>query len=317
MSHTLIDYLTQAASFYREQLCVSSSAVSYLKSRGLQGAIAAHYGLGYAPRSFHALQEVFPSYGARVLVEAGLVVDGGDGQRYDRFRDRIMFPVLDDSGSVVGFGGRVLGGAGPKYLNSPETDVFQKGRVLFGVQQAAGAIAAADTVFVVEGYLDVLSLAQHGVENAVATMGTATTGEHVKRLLALAGRVIFCFDGDVAGRLAAERALDVCLPHISDSSEVGFLFLPEGHDPDSYVRDQGGDAFQARVDGVVTLEEFLVASSMKGCQLEYAEGRARLVAMAAPRLRQINAPCRMCRILESIAAASDFSIDELQDLCNL
>lgn len=314
MSHALVDHLMQAASFYRDQLCASSCAVSYLKSRGLQGGIAARYGLGYAPPGFNALRGVFPDYGARALVEAGLVAEGSGGRRYDRFRDRIMFPILDDAGDVIGFGGRVLEGDGPKYLNSPETEIFQKGGVLFGLWQAAGAIVSADAVFVVEGYIDVVSLAQHGVENAVATLGTATTGAHVERLLGLAKRVIFCFDGDEAGRRAAARAMEVCLPYLSDASDVGFLFLPNGHDPDSYVRAEGGDAFAALAYGVSTLEGFLVADSMKGCELEYAEGRARLVAMAAPRLRQIKAPGMVCRILTAIAAASKFSVDELREL---
>lgn len=212
MSHILIDHLTQAASFYRGQLRAAHRAVAYLKARGLRGDIAARYGLGYAPAGFQALREAFPNYNDRALEKAGLVAVNDGGRRYDRFRDRIMFPILDDAGSVIGFGGRVLEGDGPKYLNSPETEVFQKGRVLFGLTQAAEAIAATGTAYVVEGYLDVVSLAQHGVQNAVATLGTATTGQHVERLLGLAKRVIFCFDGDDAGRRAAVRALDVCLP---------------------------------------------------------------------------------------------------------
>lgn len=317
MTHPLIDRLTRAASFYRDQLRASPRAVGYLKTRGLRGDIAARYGLGYAPGGFQALREAFPDYNDRALEKAGLVAVNDAGRRYDRFRDRIMFPILDDAGNVIGFGGRVIEGDGPKYLNSPETEVFQKGRVLFGLTQAAQAIEATKTVFVVEGYLDVVSLAQHGVQNAVATLGTATTGQHVARLLGLAKRIVFCFDGDDAGRRAATRALDVCLPHVTDSVDIGFLFLPRDHDPDSYVRVNGGEAFNDLALEASPLEGFFLASAMQGCQLEYAEGRARLVATAASRLRQIEAPAMLRRILTAIALHSGFTVEELIDLCGL
>lgn len=320
MTHPLIDRLTRAATFYRDQLRASRRAVGYLKTRGLRGDIAARYGMGYAPAGFQALREAFPGYEDLALEKAGLVASNDSGRRYDRFRDRIMFPILDDAGSVIGFGGRVLEGDGPKYLNSPETDIFQKGRVLFGLTQAAQAIEATRTVFVVEGYLDVVSLAQHGVQNAVATMGTATTGQHVARLMGLAKRVVFCFDGDDAGRRAAARALDVCLPHVTDSTDstdVAFLFLPRDHDPDSYVRAKGGEAFSDLALEASPLEGFFLANAMQGCQLEYAEGRARLVAAAAPSLRQIEAPAMLRRILTAIALHSGFTAEELIDLCGL
>ncbi|WP_456341261.1 toprim domain-containing protein [Verminephrobacter aporrectodeae] len=221
-SHILIDRLTQALSFYRGQLRASPRAIAYLKSRGLRGDIAARYGLGYAPAGFQALRDAFPDYNDRALEKTGLVAVSNGGRRYDRFRDRIMFPILDDADSVIGFGGRVLEGDEPKYLNSPETELFHKGSVLFGLSQATQAIASTSTVYVVEGFLDVISLAQHGLQNAVATLGTATSGQHVKRLFGLAQRVIFCFDGDDAGRRAAARALDVCLPQVTDATDVGF-----------------------------------------------------------------------------------------------
>lgn len=317
MPHPLIDRLTRAASFYRDQLRASPRAVGYLKTRGLRGDIAARYGMGYAPGGFQALRDAFPDYNERALEKAGLVAANDAGRRYDRFRDRIMFPILNDAGSVIGFGGRVIEGDGPKYLNSPETEVFQKGRVLFGLTQAAQAIEATRTVFVVEGYLDVVSLAQHGVQNAVATLGTATTGQHVERLLGLATRVVFCFDGDDAGRRAAARALDVCLPHVTDSTDVAFLFLPRDHDPDSYVRARGGEAFNDLALEASPLEGFFLANAMQGCQLEYAEGRARLVATTAPRLQQIKAPAMLRRILTAIALHTGFTVEELIDLCGL
>ena len=317
MPHPLIDRLTRAASFYRDQLRASPRAVGYLKTRGLRGDIAARYGMGYAPGGFQALRDAFPDYNERALEKAGLVAANDAGRRYDRFRDRIMFPILNDAGSVIGFGGRVIEGDGPKYLNSPETEVFQKGRVLFGLTQAAQAIEATRTVFVVEGYLDVVSLAQHGVQNAVATLGTATTGQHVERLLGLATRVVFCFDGDDAGRRAAARALDVCLPHVTDSTDVAVLFLPRDHAPDSYVRARGGEAFNDLALEASPLEGFFLANAMQGCQLEYAEGRARLVATTAPRLQQIKAPAMLRRILTAIALHTGFTVEELIDLCGL
>ena len=317
MTHPLIDRLTRAATFYRAQLRASPRAIGYLKKRGLGGDIAGRYGLGYAPGGFQALREVFPDYDDRSLEKAGLVTFNDSGIRYDRFRDRIMFPILDDAGGVIGFGGRVLEGDGPKYLNSPESEVFQKRGVLFGLPQATHAIDATRTVFIVEGYLDVVSLVQHGVQNAVATLGTATTGQHVAQLLALGSRLVFCFDGDDAGRRAAARAMEVCLPHVTDTTDIEFLFLPRDHDPDSYVRAKGGEAFNDLALEASPFEGFFLANAMQGCQLEYAEGRARLVAAAALTLQQIEAPAMLRRILTTIALHTGFTVEELIDLCGL
>ncbi|WP_459203469.1 DNA primase (plasmid) [Ralstonia pseudosolanacearum] len=317
MTQAQIGCLQRAAAFYRDQLMASPRAIAYLKGRGLRGDIAARYGLGFAPANSQGLRRAFPSYAAPVLVDSGLVIVNDAGRRYDRFRDRIMVPILDDAGAVVGFGGRLLEGDGPKYLNSPETALFQKGRILFGLPQAATAIAETGAVYVVEGYLDVVSLAQHGVQNAVATLGTATTGQHVRRLLSLAKRVVFCFDGDIAGRSAAARALEGCLPHVSDSTDITFLFLPREHDPDSFVRAHGAEVFLDLVHEAVSLEGFFLASAMDDVSLEWPEGRARLVAMAAPGLQQLHAPALVRRLLETIALHTHFTMPELVGLCGL
>ncbi|MGW8269439.1 MAG: DNA primase, partial [Burkholderiales bacterium] len=234
--------LEQAMNFYRAELKKSPRAIEYLKGRGLSGEIAARFRLGYAPDDWQGLRGAFSSYDERALVECGLVIEN-EGKRYDRFRDRIMFPILSNRGSVIAFGGRVLGEGEPKYLNSPESPLFEKGRELYGLVQAREAIHAAGRVLVVEGYMDVISLAQHGVGYAVATLGTATTAHHVARLLRLADEVVFCFDGDAAGRKAAWRALEVSLPLALDHKPIRFLFLAEGEDPDSSVRAQGAEAF--------------------------------------------------------------------------
>lgn len=316
-AHRLMECLTRAASFYRDQLRASARAIAYLKQRGIRGDTAGRYGLGYAPAGPQGLRGAFFSYGDPCLAASGLVLDSDTGRRYDRFRDRIMFPILDGDGSVVGFGGRLIEGDGPKYLNSPETHLFRKGRVLFGLVQAAEAIAASSTVYVVEGYMDVVALAQHGVQNVVATLGTATTGEHVCRLLSLAKRVVFCFDGDDAGRRAAGRALEVCLPRMTDSVEVSFLFLPREHDPDSFVRAHGADAFRDLAFEAAPLEGFFLANALRDVSLEHAEGRARLVATTLPALQGLQAPGLRNRLLQVIALHSRFTVDELAELYRL
>ena len=205
MISLLIDNLTRAATFYTDQLKSSPSAISYLKQRGISGSIAARYKLGYAPDGTRSLLSIFNDYETGSLINCGLVVHDEQNRLYDRFRSRIIFPITNFEGDVIGFGGRVMNSIGPKYLNSPETKLFHKGNVLFGLFQAAPFINDSDTVFVVEGYLDVVSLAQHGIQNVVATLGTATSENHVLTLLGLAKNIIFCFDGDAAGRRAASR----------------------------------------------------------------------------------------------------------------
>ncbi len=263
--------MMDALSYYRAELKKSKPAIDYLKGRGLSGEIAARYGLGYAPDGWQNLESVFTDYATAALKDTGLVIDAEPDEshperkarRYDRFRDRVMFPILDARGNVIGFGGRIIGAGEPKYLNSPETPLFEKGRELYGLYQARRAIRDANQVIVVEGYMDVVALAQHGVDNAVATLGTATTPVHVAKLLKLADNVVFCFDGDAAGRKAAWRALEVSLPVLADGKVVSFLFLPPEDDPDTYVRREGKAAFLAAVADAKPLSQFLFARARR------------------------------------------------------
>jgi DNA primase len=282
--------LARAARFYKEQLKRSDRAVAYLKGRGLTGEIAARFMLGYAPDGWQNLGAIFGDYNASELVEAGLVIRNEEGRRYDRFRDRIMFPIVNARGDIVGFGGRVLGAGEPKYLNSPETPVFEKGRELYGLFQARRPIRADNCVIVVEGYMDVVALAQSGVGNAVATLGTATTPTHVQKLLRQTDRVVFCFDGDAAGRRAAWRALEVSLQALVDGKQVGFLFLPDPEDPDSYVRKHGSEAFRALVDGAEPLSRYLIREFASRVDMDTPEGKAAFLKEAEALVKQIAAP---------------------------
>src|SRR3954463_12204349 len=239
--------MEKAMEFYRAELKKSPKAIEYLKGRGLTGEIAARFRIGYALDDWQGLKAAFPEYEDKALVECGLVIEK-EGKRYDRFRDRVMFPILSARGAGIGFGGRVMGEGEPKYLNSPETPLFEKGRELYGLVQARDAIRTTGHALVVEGYMDVVALAQFGVGNAVATLGTATTPVHVSKLLRLADALVFCFDGDAAGRKAAWRALEVSLALAPDHKLIKFLFLPEGEDPDTYIRGHG----KARFEGLVT-----------------------------------------------------------------
>lgn len=290
MTQSLAEVLRAAAVFFKAELKRSEVAVAYLKGRGLTGEIAARFGLGFAPPGWQNLAAVFPDYRAQVLVDAGLVIEGDEGKRYDRFRDRIMFPIVNPRGNIVGFGGRVLGPGEPKYLNSPETPVFEKGREIYGLYQGRGAIRASGRVIVVEGYMDVVALAQHGIDDVVATLGTATTSFHVQKLFKQAGRVVFCFDGDEAGRRAAWRALENCLGQLVDGKEVAFAFLPEGEDPDSCVRKTGRERFEALIRDAAPLSEFLLRELTHPLDLTTAEGRASLLQTAKPLVKQIAAP---------------------------
>ncbi|MEY3981914.1 MAG: hypothetical protein RLZZ281_783, partial [Pseudomonadota bacterium] len=240
----LREVLLEAAKFYVRRLKDSPEAIAYLKGRGLSGEIAAQYKLGYAPEGWQPLQAVFGDYQNKDLVDAGLVIEGDGGKRYDRFRHRIMFPILSPRGEVVGFGARTMTQEEPKYLNSPETPVFSKGHELYGVFEARARIREVKQVWVVEGYMDVVALAQHGLGHAVATLGTATTPSHLQALLRLSDHVVFMFDGDNAGRRAAARALETAMPFASEKNRIDFVFLPAEHDPDSFVRERGAQALR-------------------------------------------------------------------------
>jgi DNA primase len=313
----LAQRMNDALAYYRAELKKSRAAIDYLKGRGLTGEIAARYGLGYAPAGWQNLEAVFTDYATADLKDTGLVIDTeaeGDkrSRRYDRFRDRVMFPILDARGNVIGFGGRIIGAGEPKYMNSPETPIFEKGRELYGLYQARRAIRDANQVLVVEGYMDVVALAQHGVENAVATLGTATTPIHVGKLLKLADNVVFCFDGDAAGRKAAWRALEVALPVLADGKAVSFLFLPSEDDPDTFVRREGKEAFQRAVAGAKPLSQFLFAELASQVDMASDEGRARFVSQARPLVAQVEAPALGAMLRRRLAELARLSPDEME-----
>ncbi len=312
-SSGLSELLDKAAEYYRKELKASDAAIAYLKKRGLTGKIASTFGIGYAPPDWRNLAKVFPDYDSEKLVEAGLVISG-EGKRYDRFRDRIMFPITNSRGTVIGFGGRVMGSGEPKYLNSPETPIFEKGRELYGLFQARQAIQEASKVVVVEGYMDVVALAQSGIAYAVATLGTSTTPFHVQKLLKQSDHVFFCFDGDKAGRKAAWRALENSLPLLADGKELSFLFLPQGEDPDSFVRKNGKEAFESLLTDALPLSTFLVNELKSKANLGTEEGRARFLHEAKPYLSKIEAPNLGLMLRKRIAHIAEIDTAELEGL---
>jgi DNA primase len=309
--------MEKAMEFYRAELKKSPAAIAYLKGRGLTGEIAARFRIGYAPDGWQGLKEVFEKYEDKSLVECGLVIEGEEGKRYDRFRDRVMFPILSNRGAVIGFGGRVMGDGEPKYLNSPETQLFEKGRELYGLVQARDAIRAAGRVLVVEGYMDVVALAQFDVGYAVATLGTATTPVHIAKLLRLTDEVVFCFDGDDAGRKAARRAMEVSLPVAPDNKPIRFMFLPQGEDPDTFVRRHGKDAFERDVRAAETLSQFLISELRAECDLNLPEGRARLVSIARAHVQKVTAPVLRLQLANEIAQLARVSDAEINGLLEL
>ncbi|WP_118181567.1 DNA primase [Paraburkholderia phosphatilytica] len=319
----LSDLMQTACDYYRKQLRGAQNAVQYLKKRGLTGEIALRFGLGYAPDGWQNLEAAFPNYRDDGLVEAGLVIVSektdaqGQQRRYDRFRERIMFPIRNVKGQVIGFGGRVLDGGEPKYLNSPETPLFNKGSELYGLFEARLAIREKHYVLVVEGYMDVVALAQLGFQNAVATLGTACTPIHVQKLLRQTDTVIFSFDGDAAGRRAARRALDACLPHAADNRTIRFLFLPTEHDPDSYVREYGTEAFAEQVERAMPLSQFMLNEVLAGKELDQPEGRARALFDAKPLLQALPANALRAQIMHMFADRLDVPFEEVAALCEV
>jgi len=314
---SLTEIMARAARYYYEQLKRSEKAVAYLKGRGVSGEIAQKFGIGYAPEGWQNLGAAFDDYSISELQAAGLVIKNEQGRLYDRFRDRVMFPIVNQKGEVIAFGGRVLGDGEPKYLNSPETPLFEKGREVFGLPQARAALREKDTAIVVEGYMDVVALAQHGVGNAVATLGTATTAAHVQKLLRQVDRIVYCFDGDNAGRKAAWRALENSLEALPEQKSIGFVFLPEGDDPDSYVRNHGAVAFERLIAQASPLSEFLLRELASHCDMTSAEGKARLVAEAKPLLARLQTPLLRLQLVKRLAEASGFSQAEVERLCEL
>ena len=287
---TLTSVLEKAGLAYIKALRNSPKAIDYFKGRGVSGEVAKTFGLGYAPEGWRSLASVFPDYNDALLVESGLVITGepgeenaqGEAKRYDRFRDRVMFPIRNVKGECIGFGGRVLSDEKPKYLNSPETPVFSKGRELYGLFEARTALREHGYALVTEGYMDVVALAQMGFANAVATLGTACTAEHVQKLFRFTDSVVFSFDGDGAGRRAARKALDAALSFATDVRTVKFLFLPAEHDPDSYIREHGKDGFADYVAKALPLSKFMLQAAAEDCDLDTAEGRAHMASNARP-----------------------------------
>jgi DNA primase len=287
----LVALVEQAAEFFRQQLQqhpARQKAHDYLRQRGLDQAMLERFGIGYAPPGWDGLVQALGRRGAALaeLVRAGLAAESDKGGCYDRFRDRLMFPIRDRRGRTIAFGGRALGDATPKYLNSPETPLFHKGRELYGLYEARKQ-GELRRLLVVEGYLDVVALVQHGLPYTVATLGTATTAEHLERLFRLSSEVVFCFDGDRAGRAAAWRALEQALPLLRDGRQVGFLFLPDGEDPDSLVRKEGGAAFSQRLEQARPLADYLFERLRDEVDLNRLEGRARLAERARPLLGKL------------------------------
>ncbi|MDR3410308.1 MAG: DNA primase [Formivibrio sp.] len=316
----LLDILATASDFYRAQLKLAPVAITYLKGRGVVGLTAAKFGIGYAPGGddWQALKQVFADYDwNKLLPEAGLVIEKEETKRrYDRFRDRVLFPIQNQRGQVIGFGGRIMGAGEPKYLNSPETPVFEKGRELYGLPQARAAIRERGRVMVVEGYMDVVMLHQHGVEYAVATLGTACTPEHIKKLLKLADEVVFCFDGDAAGRRAAWRGLENSLPEVTDGKELRFLFLPAEHDPDSYVQEFGREGFENFLtQEALPLSQYLLRELSAQVDLAKEEGRAKLLHIAQPYLeRMSHAPALQMMLKKRLAELCQITANELDSL---
>jgi DNA primase len=310
----LYEVMKTATRHYREQLKQSTRAIDYLKQRGLSGEIAARFGIGYAPDGWQSLAAAFPDYQSDTLTETGLVIAGDEGKRYDRFRDRIMFPIINVRGQVIGFGGRILDKGEPKYLNSPETPLFEKGRELYGLFQAQKTIRATQQVLVVEGYMDVVALAQLKVEYAVATLGTATTPYHLQKLLRLCEHIVFCFDGDKAGQRAAWRALENALPLLQDGKPISFLFLPVEHDPDSFIREFGKEVFEQRVREAMPLSVYLLRETALDLDLKSQEGRNQLLQRAKPLLALITAPTTALLLRKEVATLAGVSQAELEAL---
>jgi len=304
---SLYDVLLKAAQFYRNELRNAPHAIEYLKNRGLSGDIAKRFGIGYAPDGWQNLQAVFPDYNKKSLVESGLVIQSENGKRYDRFRGRIMFPIVNERGNIIGFGGRIIGKGEPKYLNSPETKIFEKGRELYGLFQARKAIRDEKKVLVVEGYMDVIGLAQYDMGFAVATLGTAATGNHIQKLLRVTDDIVFFFDGDEAGRRAAWRALENSLPYLVDGKQVSFLFLPEDEDPDTYVRkSKDTDKWET-----VLFSDFLIRELRSKVDLAKPEGRTKFLGDAKPLVKQIVAPLYSFMLRKQLAETVGITQQEL------
>ncbi len=327
---TLSDLLAQASRHYQQQIGKHTKASAYLIKRGLSPEITERFGLGYAPEGWRFLSTVLPDYSDPRLIESGMVITPAQGhvegevegfeanrKRYDRFRDRLMFPIRSVQGDVIGFGGRVIDAGEPKYLNSPETPVFSKGRELYGLHEARKDIRHKGFALVVEGYMDVVALAQAGWANAVATLGTACTAEHIIKLFRFTDNIVFSFDGDRAGRRAAGRALEAVLPMATDARSVRFLFLPPEHDPDSYVREKGPQAFNQSIDQATPLSKHLIDVAQTDCDVSCAEGRAKFLVHAKPLWHALTDGALKRQLLTELARHGGLPIHDLTALWQL
>jgi DNA primase len=310
----LFSLMGEIEKHWQQTLKSHQPAVDYLKRRGIDGATAQRFGIGFSP---DAWSDVLDKYGKSNetidrLLAAGLIIRKDNGRHYDRFRDRVMFPIRDARGRCIGFGGRTMGDGEPKYLNSPETVLFHKGRELYGLWEARQALRQIDRLVVVEGYMDVVALARHGINFAVATLGTATTDEHLNRLFRLTDNVVFCFDGDRAGKKAAWRALETSLPHIREGRQVHFVFLPDGQDPDTYVNEFGSDAFEKALDTGIALSDYLIGELASKVDLETVDGKARLAEFAKPLLAKVPTGVYRELLMGSLADSVGLSAEKLE-----
>ncbi|CAA0095203.1 DNA primase [Zhongshania aliphaticivorans] len=318
---TIYDLMEQVSAHYQKQLRVSPQsqrAVDYLKRRGLSGRIARDFNIGFAPPGWDNLLNTFGNTDEQKqqLIDAGMLIEKEDGKLYDRFRDRIMFPIRDNRGRVIAFGGRVLGDDKPKYLNSPETDIFQKNRELYGLYHARQNNRHLEQLLIVEGYMDVVALAQHGIMTGIATLGTASNTEHLRTAFRYASELIFCFDGDAAGRKAAERALENALPVMEDGRRIRFLFLPEGDDPDSVVNRDGAAGFQKLLAKATPLERYFFESLHEQTDPDTLEGKARLSKLALPKLLMLPDGVFRQLMLDSLAERTGLSRQSVDQLLN-
>jgi DNA primase len=312
----LFELLRRIEYHFQGELKAHPPAVDYLKDRGIDGATAKRFGIGYAPAGWSNLLDRFGTSREAIdrLLATGMIIRKDDGRYYDRFRDRIMFPIRDARGRCIGFGGRVTGNDEPKYLNSPETVLFHKGRELYGLYEARQALRNIERLLVVEGYMDVVGLARHGIDFATATLGTATTDDHVNRLFRLSEEILFCFDGDRAGRAAAWKALQTALPQIREGRQIRFVFLPEGQDPDSFVRDRGVAAFEQELDHGVPLSEFLIEELAGQVDMTSVDGRARLAELAKTLLNRLSPGVYRELLMEQLAGRVGLSAEKLAAL---
>lgn len=312
----LFSLMDAVARHWQSCLKDSPAAIEYIKDRGIDGSTAKRYGIGYAPDGWSNLLDKFGESADATsrLLATGLIIQKDNGQHYDRFRDRLMFPIRDARGRTIGFGGRTMGDGEPKYLNSPETVLFHKGRELYGLYEARQALRNIEQLVIVEGYMDAVALARHGIDFVAATLGTATTDEHLNRLFRLTENAYFAFDGDRAGRKAAWRALENALPQIREGRQIRFVFLPEGHDPDSFVNENGADAFVKLMQAGLPLSEFLIQELSSQVDMESIDGRARLAESARPLVNKIPAGVYRELLIESLADAVGLTALKLEKM---